>query len=420
MSRFALRFVLFVAPLAAYLALPAGAQENWPEFRGPTADGHATSQKLPVEFGDDKLVVWKTAIHDKGWSSPVVWGSQIWVTTGLKDGKQLFAVAVDRDSGKIVHDIKVFDVEKPQFCIEKNSYASPTPVVEAGRVYVHFGAHGTACLDSASGKILWSRTDLQCNHHRGPASSPIVYQNLLILTFDGFDVQYVVALDKQTGETVWKRDRNIAYDSDNGDIKKAYATPLVFEFEGKAQLIDPSAGSSIAYDPKTGEELWRVKCGGMNVSCRPLFAHGKVYMNTADGGFRLFAVKPDGKGDVTNSHVAWKLTKGASRYSSQIIVGDLLYMGNEQGVLTCVDTANGDVIWQERVGGTYTASPITAGGKIYFCSEEGDVAVVAASRDYKVLGKNKLGDGFMASPAVTGDALILRSKSHLYRIEAAK
>jgi len=375
---------------------------------------------LPVEFSDEQHVVWKTPIHGKGWSSPVIWGRQIWMTTAPEDGKQLFAVAVDRDTGKILHDLKVFDIEKPQFCIPKNSYASPTPVLEAGRVYVHFGAHGTACLDTATGKVLWTRQDLPCNHHRGPASSPILFENLLILTFDGFDLQYVVALDKNTGKTVWKRDREIAYDTDNGDIKKAYATPLVIQVAGKPQLIDPSAGASMAYDPRTGEELWRVRCGGMNVSCRPIYGHGLVYMSTADGGFRLFAVKPDGQGDVTTTHVAWKLTKGAPRYASQVLVGDLLFMGNDQGVLSCVDARTGDVMWQERVGGTFTASPLAAGDRIYFFSEEGDVPVIAATREFKLLAKNKISAGFMASAAVTGDALILRSKTHLYRVELPK
>lgn len=396
------------------------ADENWPEYRGPSADGRAKSARLPVQFDDAKNVVWKTPVRGKGWSSPVVWGKQIWLTTATEDGKELFALALDRDTGEVIHDRRVFEIAEPQFCIPKNSYASPTPVIEAGRVYVHFGAHGTACLDTESGKTLWVRQDLQCNHHRGPASSPILFENLLVLTFDGFDVQYVVALDKRTGETVWKRDRNIVYDTDNGDIKKAYATPVVIQVAGKPQLIDPSAGASIAYDPRTGEELWRVRCGGMNVSCRPLFAHGMVYMTTADGGFRLFAVRPDGSGDVTESHVAWKLIKGVPKYSSQILIGDLLFMGNEQGVLSCVEARTGELVWQERVGGVFTASPIANDERIYFVSEEGDVQVVAASREYKLLATNHLPDGFMASPAASGDSLILRTKSHVYRIEEKK
>lgn len=394
----------------------ASAAENWPEFRGPHGDGRSNEPNLPTKWSEKENVVWKTPIQGKAWSSPVVWDNQVWVTTATPDGKKLSAVGVDLETGKVVHDVVVFEIEKPQFVIERNSYASSTPVIDAGRLFVHYGSHGTACIDTSSGKVLWKRQDLPCNHHRGAASSPIGFENLLILTFDGFDVQYLVALDKKTGETVWKRDRNIQYDSDNGDIKKAYGTPLVFQFGGKAQLYSPSAGASIAYDPRTGEELWRVKSGGMNASARPVFAHDQLFATTADGGFKLFAVKPDGQGDVTKSHVLWKQTKGVPKHSSQVIVGDLMFMCAESGVLTCIDLKDGEVVWQERFGGSFTASPLVAGNHVYFFSEDGSCPVVAAGRKYELLASNKLDDGFMASPAAAKNSLILRTTKNLYRI----
>ena len=394
------------------------AAENWPQFRGPGGDGLSDAKKLPVTWSESQNVAWKTPIRGKAWSSPVVWEKQIWVTTAPPDGKQLFALCLDRDNGQIVHDVKVFDIADPQKSpVDKNSYASSTPVIEAGRVYVHFGAHGTACLDTQTAKILWTRQDLPCNHWRLPASSPILFEDLLILTFDGHDLQYLVALDKQTGKNVWKRDRNIAYKSDDGDIKKAYSTPSVFDIGGVRQLVSPSAGASIAYDPRTGDELWRVQSGGMNASCRPLFGNGLLYMNSPDGGINLFAVKPDGRGDVTGSHIAWKVTKGAPRYGSPLLLDHLLFVGSDQGVLTCVDATTGETVWQNRVGGVFTASPIAAAGHVYFFSEDGSATVIAAEREFKVLATNKLDDGFMASPAVTGNAIILRTKSHLYRVE---
>lgn len=290
-------------------------------------------------------------------------------------------------------------------------------MIEEGRLYAHYGSAGTACLDTATAKTLWSRQDLPCNHHRGPASSPIVWGDLLILTFDGFDVQYVVALDKLTGKTVWKRDRDIAYGSADGDIKKAYATPHVIEVGGRPQLVDPSAGASIAYDPRTGVELWRVRCGGMNVSARPVFGNGLVFLTTADGGFKMFAAKVDGSGDVTQSHVVWKQTKGIPKYGSPSLVGELLFMSGENGVLTCLQAADGEEIWQKRVGGSFTASPISTADRVYFFNENGETTVVAASREYRVLSQNKLEHGCMASPAVAGQSLILRSTEHLYRID---
>jgi outer membrane protein assembly factor BamB len=398
------------------LSDPLGAAENWPEFRGPHGDGHATGAP-PLVWSETQGVKWKTPIHGKGWSSPVVWGNQVWLTTAPPDGKQLDAVCVDAGTGRIQHDIKVFDNPFPQYCIDRNSYASPTPAIEQGRVYVHYGAHGTACLDTQTGKVVWSRRDLPCFHHRGPASSPILFENLLILTFDGFDVQYLVALDKATGQTVWKRDRDIAYDSDNGDIKKAYSTPTIVPVGDSLQLVSPSAGAAMGYDPRTGEELWRVKCGGMNVSARPVFGRGLVFMTTADGGFIQYALRPDGRGDVTSSHVAWKNTKGVAKHSSPILVEDLLFMANEQGIVTCVDAASGDVQWQKRAGGSFTASPIFAAGRVYLFSEDGNTLVIAPKREFEQLAANKLEQGCMASPAVIGNSLLVRTIGHLYRIE---
>ncbi|MGE0761157.1 MAG: PQQ-binding-like beta-propeller repeat protein, partial [Pirellulaceae bacterium] len=372
----AARFALFLVPVFLFAIPAAGEAEHWPELRGTAARGMAPG-KLPLEWSESRGVKWKTPIHGKAWASPVIWDRQIWLTTAPPDGKQLYAIAVNGDSGQIEHDIKVFDNPFPQYCIDRNSYASSTPVIEAGRVYVHFGAHGTACIDTASGKVLWSRRDLPCFHHRGPASSPILFENLLILTFDGFDLQYLVALDKRTGQTVWKTDRNIEYGSDNGDIKKGYGTPTVIHVGDSYQLVSPSAGAAMAYDPRTGVELWRVKAGGMNVSARPVFGHGLVFLTTADGGFVQYAVDPAGRGDVTASHVVWKNTKGVPKHSSPLLVDDLILMANEQGIMTCLDARTGKDHWQRRVGGSFTASPLHAQGRVYFFDEEGQTLVVS-------------------------------------------
>jgi outer membrane protein assembly factor BamB len=395
----------------------AAQAEPWPQFRGPRGDGHSTATGLPVTWSETENVRWKTPIHGKAWSSPVVWEGNIWLTTATEDGQRMYVVCVDAATGEIIHDVQLWEINKPQYCHPMNSYATPTPVVEAGRLYAHFGAHGTACVDTETGRVLWSRQDLPCDHHRGPASSPIVDGNRLILTFDGYDVQYLCALDKQTGETVWKTDRRIDYGTDNGDAKKAYSTPHVIVAGGRRQLISPSAGATIAYDPLSGEELWRVRSGGMNAAARPIFAHGLIYATTAAGGWQLFAVRPDGRGDVTGSHVAWRSGRGIPTRSSPVLVGDALFMVNDAGIMSCIDAITGDLVWQTRFGGKFSASPLYADGRIYFFSEEGVTPVIAAQREFKLLATNQLDDGFMASPAVDGQALILRTKSHLYRIE---
>jgi outer membrane protein assembly factor BamB len=389
----------------------------WPQFRGPMTDGHAEAKGLPTTFSDSQNVVWKTPVHGQGWSSPVIWGNQVWMTTATPNGKEMFAVCLDKTTGEVVHDIKLFDVAEPREKHAMNSYASPTPVIEEGRVFVHFGSYGTACLDTATGKTLWKRDDLPCNHWRGPGSSPISFKDWIIIHYDGFDFQYVVALDKATGETVWRHDRTIDFATDNGDFKKAYATPLVIEVAGRTQLISPASKATVAYDPLTGEPIWWVTYDQFSATARPIYDGEFVYINTGFSRAELLAVRPTGEGDVTSSHVEWKATKSVPSKGSQLLVDGLIYMMHDAGVATCLDAKTGDVVWQERVKGQFSASPIYADGKIYFCSHEGKVIVLAPGREYQQLAENEFPDGFMSSPAVVDNALFLRSKTSVYRIE---
>lgn len=427
------RHVLYQIPLAGAMliqviwAIPpscgqdkdrgdAGRAASWNQFRGPSADGHAAGD-LPITWSEENHIRWKTPIPGKAWSSPVISGKQVWMTSATPDGKRLSAVCVDVESGELVHDIVLFEIAKPMFCYPYNSYASSTPVIENGKLYAHFGSAGTACLDTATAKILWSRQDLPCDHHRGPGSSPILYQDLLIVHFDGFDLQYVVALNKGTGETVWKTDRDIDYGTDNGDAKKAYSTPTVIQVDGKDQLISPASVATTSYDPRTGEQLWQVYHGGFNAAARPLYAHGLVILNL-EGGSRLLAVRPTGRGNVTETHIVWTYRKATPTRPSQLAVGDYLYMVNDKGIFTCLDLRTGEPQWTERIGGAHSASPIFAGGRIYCFDEQGEGYVIAANPvKFQLLAKNTLANGCMASPAVYGDAIILRTKTDLYRIE---
>jgi outer membrane protein assembly factor BamB len=410
------RIPLFTAVLW-WLAVPCLPAEPWNQFRGAHGDGQAGSAALPLEWSETRNITWKTAIHGKAWSSPVIWGERIWLTSATEDGHQLFALCVDARTGQIVHDRLVFEIAEPMFCYPYNSYASPTPVVEESRVWVHFGSAGTACLDADSGRVLWSRQDLPCDHWRGPGSSPIVFRDLLIVSFDGYDLQYVVALDKHTGKTAWKTDRSIDYGTDDGDYKKAYSTPAVFEHQGRLQLVSPAAIGTVAYNPLTGEELWKVYHGGYNAAARPLYSHGLVIINTQNG-LRLLAVRPDGTGDVTKTHIVWDWSRQTPTRPSQLVVGDHLYMVNDQGIVSCLDLRTGEPTWTQRMGGRHTASPIHAGGRIWLFDEDGTSRVIEANpREFRLLAENPLDAGCMASPAVLGDALIVRTKTHLYRIE---
>jgi outer membrane protein assembly factor BamB len=347
----------------------------------------------------------------------VIWGEQIWLTTATPDGRALFAVCVERASGKIIYDLKVFDIPMPSYCHPFNSYASPTPAIEAGRVYVHFGSAGTACLDTASGNVLWTRQDLPCDHYRGPGSSPVLYRDWVLVHFDGIDQQYVVALDKWSGKTVWKRNREIDYQTDNGDFKKAYATPTIIVVGGKAQLVSPAAMATFAYDPQTGQELWRVRQGGMNVAAPPQFGESKLFLCTGDGGLGLLAVRPDGRGDVTATHIDWTYRRSVPSRCTPLLIDDLLYMVNERGIVSCLEAAGGRLVWQHRLDGEFSAAPVYAKGHIYFCSQGGKCYVLAPGRVAKVLAVNELADGCMASPAIGDGALFVRTKTHLYRIQ---
>lgn len=434
--------LLFVVIVAL---TPGTADDNWPAFRGPTGDGSSDAKGIVTKWSETENVRWKTAIHGKGWSSPVVWGDQVWVTTSEEEGGDpkaptpktggakgyidrvtLFAVAVDRKTGKVLHDIKLASEEKPAYCHPFNSYASPTPAIEAGRVYAHFGSHGTWCLDTATGKPVWERRDLKCDHFRGPGSSPVLVGNLLVLIFDGFDAQFVCALDKATGNTVWKTDRNIKYRSDNPDYYKAYATARVVEVDGKPQLVCPSAECTIAYDPQTGAELWRLthntRSPSMNGAARPVAGHGLIFLTTGNPA-TLIALKQGSLGAVPKAAIAWELDKGIPTRPSLILHNDLLFMTSDQGIASCVEAKTGKVLWSERLDGDTTASPVLVNGLIYSCNQAGKTFVFEAGRTYNLVATNRLDvsgapspAGFMASPAVSGDALLLRTRTHLYSI----
>ncbi len=414
-------------------------ETNWPQFRGPRGDGTSVATGLPLRWSEQSRpsdINWKSAVHGRGWSSPVVWGNQVWLTTATENGRELFALCVDRESGHIVHDLKLFDIAHPQYKHEFNSYASPTPVIEDGRLYATFGAPGTACLDTQTGKVLWQRQDLECNHFRGAGSSPILYGDLFVLNFDGTDRQFIVALDKRTGRTIWKKDRSIDFKdlgpdgapNAEGDFRKAFATCQVASLDGRTTLLSPGSKALYAYDPLTGDELWRVEeRGSYSGATRPVTGHGLVFVPTGFSVGQVLAIRPGKKGEVidvaapespaTQLQVVWKAKRNAPKKPSLLLVGDLLFAIDDNGVATCWEAKTGTVVWNERIGGNYSASPLAADGRIYFFSEEGKTTVIAADREFKKLAENQLEDGFMASPAVAGKALFLRTRTHLYRVE---
>ena len=421
----------------ALILLAAGlltAQANWPQFRGPWGGGQVAASGdtrllgLPLEWSETNNIQWKTEIPERGWSTPVVWGDQIWLTTATLDGHDFFVLCVDAKTGKILLDDKLFHCDAPEpLGNAVNGYATPSPAIEAGHVYVHFGSYGTACLDTGTRQVLWKRSDLPCRHYRGPSSSLVLFKDLIIVTLDGVDLQYVVALDKVTGKTVWKTDRSFTWDDKNdpsamvrdGDRHKAHSTPLLIDYNSKTQLISTAARSAYGYDPATGKELWRIHHDSWSAAPMPVYRQGLAFLISGAGKTKLIAVRVDGQGDVTDTHEAWTVDSLVANTASPLLVDDLLYMVTDDGMVTCLETASGKEVWRQRIKGKYAASPIYADGRLYFFNQAGETTVLKPGRTFQLLCTNTLADGFMASPAVAGKTFILRTKTSLYRVETS-
>lgn len=396
------------ALLAGAAAAGAG---DWPEFRGPDGQGHSAEQGLPVEWSESRNVAWKTAVPGLGWSTPAIADGRAWVTTATADdeGGSLRLLAFDVESGRKAVDAELFRTGDESAPNPKNSLASPSPIVDRGRVYAHFGTYGTAALTTA-GDVVWTAQFI-CETQHGNGGSPILHDGLLILSCDGFDAAFVVALDARTGAVRWRTDRD-------EPVSQAYSTPLAIRVGGRDQIVSVGAFRTSAYDPATGAEIWRVRYArGFSNVPRPVYGRGLVYLATGFQTPSVIAVRPDGSGDVTDTHVAWRLRRGAPHTPSPLLVGDALYVVSDQGVVTCVDAATGETRWRERIGGNYSASPVFADGRIYFQSEEGKTTVAAPGAEFRALATNQLDGATLASMAVSEGALFLRTSTHLYRIE---
>ena len=385
----------------------------WPAFRGPDGQGHSSERGLPVEWSESKNVVWKTPVPGMGWSSPVVAGGRIWLTSAVDEGDIVLRVlAFDVDQGRELVNRELFRLKNAREINPKNSFASPTPVLEGDRVYVHFGADGTAALDT-TGAVVWT-TKLSYQSQHGAGGSPILYGDLLIVSCDGHDAAFVVALDKRTGKVRWKTNRRQPAD-------QAYTTPLLIRVGDRDQVVSVGAFRATAYDPMSGREIWRVSYGdGFSNVPRPVYGHGLVFIATGFQQPTLMAVRADGTGDVTKTHVAWTLQRGAPLTPSPLLVGDELYVVTDGGIASCLDATTGAVHWQMRLGETYSASPVFADGRIYFLGENGGAMAIAPGKQFRRLGNSRLDGAMLASMAVSGGSFFIRTDSHLYRIAAPR
>ncbi len=390
---------------------------DWPQFRGPDGNGVSSAKNVPLRWSSSSSCAWSAELPGAGWSSPVLSAGKLYMTSAVADAAgevTLHALCVDGDTGKLFWDKEVFRPEagEAKAMHRKNTAASPTPIVEGGKVYVHFGHMGTAALD-LSGNVLWKQTSLKYKPVHGTGGSPALIHDLLVFSGDGAAEPFVAALDAKTGEVRWKTPRNTT-------AKKnfSFSTPQLISVDGQEQIVSPGSGFVAAYRPQDGGELWKVNYGeGYSVVPRPVYANGLLYLSSGFDSATLYAIKPRGaKGDATADHVAWTLKKGAPHTPSVIVTGDLLFCVSDAGIATCANALTGEVHWSERLGGNFSASPILAEGRLYFQNETGTAFVVKAAPTFELLATNELGEKTLASPTPTDGALFIRGESHLFKL----
>ena len=391
------------------------AKADWPEFRGSSYVGHALKSDVPLRWSDRDNIRWKVKVPGNAWSTPVVAGGHIFVTTAVtkQNDLSLQARCYNLTSGEQIWEREAFKVEDGRIH-KKNSHASPSPIYEKGRLYVHYGHNGTACIDARDGKVLWKQTGLPYKPVHGNGGSPLLFGNQLFFSCDGAEAPFVAALDKYTGRVVWKIPRNV-------EVSRpfSFSTPLPIEVDGKPQIIIPGSGAVVAYHPKEGSEIWRFRYGeGYSVVPRPVYYKGMIYVCSGFNQANLFAIKVDGRGDVTDTHLVWSEQKTIPKESSPIIVDDQLYLNDDKGVLTCFDAATGAVHYRERLDGKggYSASPVYASGHLFFHNGDGTTTVIKPGKNFEKVAENKLNAFGLSSLAVTNDGFIVRTEGHLWRI----
>lgn len=427
-----LSLVLLASAASSLPAQPATSPAFWPDKSGPTFDGivpAAGAAKLTDEWDGEmgKNIAWSVELENLGHSSPVIGGDLIWFTAATEDGTKQYVYAVNRHDGSVVHHKLMFENPDPEpLGNPLNNYAAPSPVLEDDAVYIHFGTYGTARLDPVTCEKVWERRDINVRHFRGPGSSPVIFEDLLLLSFDGIDQQFVTALDKKTGATVWKTNRTTDYgDLDpegkptrDGDMRKAYHTPSVFDIGGRQQMISVGSRAAFGYDVRTGEELWTIRHGGFNAAIRPLRFGDILILNTGSERSHTLAVRIDDamKGDITESHVLWDREKRNASEANPVIVDGLLFQITRGGIVSCNHVQTGEDIWEERLPGQFLPGPIVAGDRLYFSNDRGETHIVRAAKTWEVLRVNQLPSPISAGIAVAEGALFLRTKTHLYKI----
>ena len=428
----------FFTILFAYFADLASIKADWLQWRGPMGQGIADQSKVPIEWSETKNIAWRAQLPGRGWSSPLIDGNQVWVTAAhetvaseeqskerlkANTGSQplivlselrIHAICIDKETGEIIKDIEVLRKKDPQWIHKTNSYASPTPIIEDGRMYIQKGSYGSACLDLKSGKVMWQNQDLWVMHENGPGGSPLIWHDLLIFHMDGSDKQFIVAIDKNTGKVIWKTKRSGKM-HDNPQLKKAYGTPVIVRLQGRDVVVSPAANWLYGYEPVTGDELWKLEYGslGFSIVPKPVIGNGMIFIGTSYMRPQMLGI------DVSKPQprIAWSCKRSVPAISSPLLIGEELYFVSDSGgMVTCLDAKTGVERWRERIGGNHGSSPTFVGGRILFHSKEGETVALKPGREFKILARNKLDGEHHASAAISDNSIFLRTEKALYRI----
>jgi outer membrane protein assembly factor BamB len=397
---------------------------NWTHFRGSDLNGHARVKSAPLNWDESSNIVWKVPVKGLGWSSPVVYGDQIWLTSADRNGKEFYTLCFDFETGQLLDEKLIFTRNNPQRIHSTNSYATPTPCIEKGFVYVHFGTFGTACIDTRTFEVVWKRDDLPCEHMQGPASSPVIYKEMLILHLEGTEDPYVASLNKRTGELIWTSVRPAEiYDPIQPVYRKSYQTPIIIDVNRRKLMISNSAFMCFAHDVYTGEVVWTVEYGYDSTVSMPLFHNGIVYVNSGwiflenkPSFTRQYAIDPSGEGDVTDTHVKWIYEDEVPQIPTPVIVDNRMYMVHDRGMVTCLDLKTGNPVWKEQLSGNFNSSPVYAGGNIYFINVRGDCTIIEPADTFRLIAGNSIGETVKAVPAFVRDRMILRTEKNLIMI----
>lgn len=441
--RFALTLVVGISLVGAGLSFLAGKASagNWPQWRGPDGSGISTEKNLPSEWTPTKNIKWKTAIDGRAHSSPIVWGNRVFLTTavegaevqGAKAAKHMLGdkefvhpdsiganrkhafkvVSLDRDTGKVLWQATAWEGTPYDDRHRKSSYAASTPATDGKMVYAYFGSEGLYAYDF-KGKLAWkAEVGKIATLGMGTATSPILYENLVILQCDEDNgtTSFIVALDKKTGKEVWKTPRQ---------IQVSWSTPLLVRTSSRAELIASGTEAIIAYDPATGKELWRHKGVESNAIPSPVANNEMVYLVAGYPAKIALAIRLGQSGDLTGTpNVLWKYAKGTAYVPSPILYGDYLYLTTDRGILTAIDAKTGEVKYEGGripIPATFTASPVAFEGKILMTSEDGDTFMVKAGPKHEILGTNSVGEPVYASPAIADGRIFIRGEKNLYCI----